>query len=207
MALMSGDGFLLLLRWIHFLSGITWIGLLYYFNLVQVPFFAETEAPVRTGAIQKLVPRALWWFRWGAMMTFAAGLVLFVLNYAYTPGLGFGMTNLFKDAYGVTGRAWWIMFGMLLGTIMWFNVWFIIWPTQKAIFSGKFAGDALAAARKKAAKFSRINTHLSGPMLFGMLAAPHYGSFNIVTLIVFMVIAEATVMFAYKISPNVGKTV
>jgi uncharacterized membrane protein len=58
---------LFFLRWIHFLAGITWIGILYYFNFVQTPFFAETEAAVRTGAIQKLVPRALWWFRWGAM--------------------------------------------------------------------------------------------------------------------------------------------
>jgi len=63
MALMGEEGVLFLLRWIHFLAGITWIGLLYYFNLVQVPFFAETEGPVRTGAIRKLVPRALWWFR------------------------------------------------------------------------------------------------------------------------------------------------
>ena len=69
MALFSEAGWLFLLRWIHFLSGIIWIGLLYYFNFVQTPFFAETEAPVRSGAIQKLVPRALWWFRYGALFT------------------------------------------------------------------------------------------------------------------------------------------
>src|SRR5262249_9213192 len=62
--LLTIDGVAFVLRWIHFMAGITWIGLLYYFNFVQVPFFAETEAPVRTGAIVKLVPRALWWFRW-----------------------------------------------------------------------------------------------------------------------------------------------
>ena len=76
MALMSSDGWLFLLRWIHFLAGITWIGLLYYFNFVQVPFFAETEPAVRTGAQQKLLPRALWWFRWGAMVTFLAGWLI-----------------------------------------------------------------------------------------------------------------------------------
>ena len=76
MVLMSADGLLFLLRWIHFLAGITWIGLLYYFNFVQTPFFAETEPPVRSGAIQKLVPRALWWFRWGAMVTFLSGLLI-----------------------------------------------------------------------------------------------------------------------------------
>ena len=76
-----GDqGLPFLLRWIHFLSGITWIGLLYYFNLVQVPFFAETEAPVRSGAQQKLLPRALWWFRWAAMITFLSG-GLYLLEY------------------------------------------------------------------------------------------------------------------------------
>src|SRR6059036_3182507 len=80
MALMNEAGWLFLLRWIHFLAGITWIGILYYFNFVQVPFFAETEAPVRTGAIQKLVPRALWWFRWGAMITFLAGLLMYLIR-------------------------------------------------------------------------------------------------------------------------------
>ena len=70
------EAWLYLLRWIHFLAGITWIGLLYYFNLVQTPFFAETDPAVRSGAIQKLVPRALWWFRWGAMGTFLAGLLM-----------------------------------------------------------------------------------------------------------------------------------
>src|SRR3972149_1623434 len=73
MALAGTEGWLFLLRWIHFLAGITWIGILYYFNFVQTPFFAETEPPVRSGAIQKLVPRALWWFRWGAMVTFLSG--------------------------------------------------------------------------------------------------------------------------------------
>src|ERR1043166_2808633 len=65
-------------RWIHFLAGVTWIGLLYYFNFVQTPFFAETEPGVRSGAIQKLVPRALWWFRWGAMFTFLAGIFMYL---------------------------------------------------------------------------------------------------------------------------------
>ena len=69
---------LFMLRWLHFLAGITWIGILYYFNFVQTPFFAETEAAVRTGAIQKLVPRALWWFRWGAMFTFLAGISIYI---------------------------------------------------------------------------------------------------------------------------------
>jgi len=80
MALMSSEGWLFLLRWIHFLAGITWIGLLYYFNFVQVPFFAETEPGVRSGAQQKLLPRVMWWFRWGAMITFLSGWI-YLLHY------------------------------------------------------------------------------------------------------------------------------
>ena len=79
-----------ILRWIHFLAGVTWIGLLYYFNFVQTPFFAETEAPVRIGAIQKLLPRALWWFRWGAMVTFLQKIFAKQLEaIGWQPGPGF----------------------------------------------------------------------------------------------------------------------
>ena len=84
-------------RWFHFLAGITWIGILYYFNFVQTPFFAETEASVRTGAIQKLVPRALWWFRWAAMVTFLAGLLMYLMRLGE---MGAGL--FFTSSYGVT---------------------------------------------------------------------------------------------------------
>ena len=120
MALASSEGWLFLLRWIHFFAGITWIGLLYYFNFVQTPFFAETEAPVRSGAIQKLVPRALWWFRWGAMFTFLSGWLI-ILHRAHQGGF-------FAGSYG-----WAILLGGLLGTMMWANVWFVIWPNQKIV--------------------------------------------------------------------------
>src|SRR5262245_58636246 len=80
---------LFMLRWLHFLAGITWIGILYYFNFVQTPFFAETEATIRTGAIQKLVPRALWWFRWGAMVTFLAGLLMYLSRWHQMGGDAF----------------------------------------------------------------------------------------------------------------------
>src|SRR5947199_10671351 len=87
---------LFFLRWIHFLAGITWIGLLYYFNFVQTPFFAETEAPVRTGAIQKLVPRALWWFRWRAMFTFLAVILFYLATLGET-----GRGLFYKSFYDV----------------------------------------------------------------------------------------------------------
>src|SRR5256885_15981569 len=82
MALLSKDGAEFLLRWLHFLSGITWIGLLYYFNFVQGPFFAEADASTKSVATQKLVPRALWWFRWAAALTFLSGLAILGLRRA-----------------------------------------------------------------------------------------------------------------------------
>jgi uncharacterized membrane protein len=168
MALMSEAGWLFLLRWIHLLAGVTWIGLLYYFNLVQVPFFAETEAPVRGGAIQKLVPRALWWFRWGAMVTFLSGLIYFLHFW-------FG-----KVGFAAGAGAWAILLGGLLGTVMWANVWFVIWPNQRIVIqnaidtaAGRPANPAAAAVGARAGLASRTNVLLSIPMLFFMGAASH----------------------------------
>ena len=167
MTLLSEAGWLFLLRWIHFLSGITWIGLLYYFNLVQVPFFGETEAPVRVGAQQKLLPRALWWFRWGAMITFLSGW-LYLLHFwlgqqgASNPG------------------TWVILLGGIIGTIMWANVWFVIWPNNRIVIqnaidtgAGKPANPAAAPAGARGGLASRTNVVFSIPMLFFMGAATH----------------------------------
>jgi uncharacterized membrane protein len=172
MALFSGEGWLFLLRWFHFLAGITWIGLLYYFNFVQTPFFATAEAPVRTGMLAgSLVGRALWWFRWGAMLTFITGW-LYILHQLGRYG---GVREFFASAYG-----WKIFFGGMLGSLMWFNVWFIIWPAQKIVMASATqvskGGQAIAeaAARGQRSGFaSRTNTLLSIPMLFFMGAASH----------------------------------
>jgi uncharacterized membrane protein len=168
MALMSEAGWLFLLRWIHILSGITWIGLLYYFNFVQTPFFAETEAPVRTGAQQKLLPRAMWWFRWGAMITFISGW-LYLLHW----WIG-------KVGFAAGSGAWAILLGGLLGSLMWANVWFVIHPKQKIVIqnaldvgAGKPANPAAAPSGARAGLASRTNTLLSIPMLFFMGAASH----------------------------------
>jgi len=164
---------LMLLRWLHFLFGITWIGFLYYFNLVQTPFFGETEPAVRSGAIQKLVPRALWWFRWAAMGTVIFGLLYLLMWWGME--LGFLMTP-----WAVA-----IFTGGLLGIIMWANVWFVIWPKQKivignatAMAGGAPANPAAAPAGRRAALASRTNTLFSIPMLFFMGAASHYALFN-----------------------------
>jgi uncharacterized membrane protein len=190
MALASGEGWLFLLRWIHFFTGVTWIGLLYYFNFVQTPFFAEAEAPVRSGAIQKLVPRALWWFRYGALFTFLSGLLIILHRW--------GQGGFFAGSYG-----WAILLGGLLGTLMFLNVWGVIWPNQKVVIqnavdtaAGRPANPAAAGAGARAGLASRTNTLLSLPMLFFMGAASHltlpvprHGlAFWIVALVIMLVV-------------------
>ena len=164
---------LFFLRWVHFLAGVTWIGILYYFNFVQTPFFAETDPAVRTGAIQKLLPRALWWFRWGAMITFLAGILIYIMR------LGEMGTDVFyASPYGVT-----ITVGGLMGIIMLLNVWLVIWPNQQIVMastnqvaSGGQALPTAAVSGRRAGLASRTNTVFSIPMLFFMGAASHYGS-------------------------------
>lgn len=159
-ALFSADGILFAFRWLHIFFGVIWIGHLYYFNFVQGAFFAETDASTKTNAIQKLVPRALWWFRWGAMWTLITGLII--------------ITGRLHQGLSLTS-SWGVMItsGMVLGLFMWLNVWFIIWPNQKIVIenaSGKPNPNA-ASAGAKAALASRTNTLFSIPMLFFMAAA------------------------------------
>lgn len=143
-------------RWIHFLAGITWIGLLYYFNLVQVPAMKAATADGTAAGISKHVaPRALLWFRWSAVVTWLAGAAL----------LGPAM----KDAFTLQPAYAGIGIGAWLGTIMLFNVWVLIWPNQKKILGIVAAtDDEKAKARRVAFLASRTNTMLSIPMLFFM---------------------------------------
>lgn len=156
-----------LFRWGHFLAGITWIGLLYYFNFVQGSYFKEAEDDARVDAFTKLVPRALWWFRWGALLTFLTGCVLL----AKLGGGGAGWLS--KD----------ITLGALMGTFMFLNVWGIIWRNQKVVIASneqiKAGGEALADAAGAAGKAllaSRTNTLFSLPMLFFMGSSAHLSS-------------------------------
>ena len=201
--------FSFLMRWIHVIAGIVWIGHLYFFNFVNVPLQGALDDAAKKAVNPKLMPRALWWFRWGAMITFLAGLVLFTTTYMYTPGQGFGANSNFTEVItgNLTGRAVWVLMGMLFGTIMWFNVWFVIWPAQKALLSGKVPQDQIPNVRKRALLFSRINTYLSGPMLFGMLAPAHYGAVNGVTLLVAVLVGVAVIWASINSSSKVGTSV
>ncbi len=165
----------LVLRWGHVIFGIIWLGHLYFFNLVNVPFQGGLDKELKPRVNPALLLRAFWWFRWGSMYTLIFGLTLFLFDYVHLHALKDPTTG------HVTSRAMWIMWAMLLGAVMWFNVWFVIWPRQKKILGGMAAGQPHPDAAKMAAtagKASRINTYLSGPMLFGMLGAQHLGAMS-----------------------------
>jgi uncharacterized membrane protein len=154
-----------LFRWLHVLSGVMWIGMLWYFNFVQTPSMPKIDAAQRPAITKVIAPEALWWFRWGAMSTIVTGLILAWLNGYIASAITLGLTdNVPKhSAIGI---------GMWLGAIMWFNVWFIIWPNQKIALGMVEADDAAkAAAGRKATLFSRTNTMLSIPMLYCMVSA------------------------------------
>ena len=163
-----------LLRFGHVMFGIIWLGHLFFFNLVNVPFQADLEKDLKPKVNPKLLLRAFWWFRWGAMWTFIFGLLLFGYKY-------FHQKLFFNSEGGVSVRAGWMLFGIVLAVIMWFNVWFVIWPRQKKILGGLAAGtphpDAAALAAT-AGKASRFNTYASGPMLFGMIVPNNYSGWS-----------------------------
>lgn len=173
-ALFTMPGAEMLMRFVHYFAGVVWIGVLYYFNFIQGEWFKELDAdekmkPSRGVAVRTLVPRALAWFRYGALGTFLSGVVLLGLK-----GQSFG-ADMFKTS-------WWafISIGAALGTIMFLNVWMIIWPNQKIVIAsakqvagGGTAIPEAAAAGAKAGLASRHNTLFSVPLLFLMGAASH----------------------------------
>ena len=149
-----------LFRWGHVVFGIAWIGLLYYFNFVQGGYMAAASDEAKVDAFTKLVPSALWWFRWAAMMTFLTGVILLL--------------------YIMSGLSVGILLGALLGTVMFLNVWLVIWPNQKIVIAsnesvrdGGEADPNQAAAAAKALLASRTNTLFSLPMAFFMVSHGH----------------------------------
>ena len=163
----SRSGFSYLSRWSHVVVGITWIGLLYFFNFVQVPAYADMEAAARNNAIDKLTSRALWWFRWAAAATL--GILLIIFNEQYE-------SDFMKTPGGVA-----IYAGVLLAVFMFLNVWLVIWPNQKKVIAnarnvqaGGQADPAAAPAARKALLASRQNTIFSLPMLVFMVGTSHF---------------------------------
>jgi len=159
-----------LIVWLHVFFGVIWIGLLYYFNFVQVPAIGEAladEGGPGPAAINKYVaPRALWWFRWGALFTWLTGAAALHL---YLP---ISLHDAFMLKGGVMGAT--IGVGAWLGTIMLFNVWVLIWPNQKKILGiVKASADEIAKAKNVALMASRTNTLLSIPMLMCMVGYGH----------------------------------
>ena len=159
--------------WIHVLVGITWIGLLYYFNFIQVPGVANALAEVDNGgpgaaAINKYIaPRALWWFRWAALATWITGALALEAMHA-AEGSGFVAAFTLQEGYQVIGVGAW------LGTIMLFNVWALIWPNQKKILGIVQASpEEIAKGKMVALMASRTNTLLSVPMILAMTAQGH----------------------------------
>ncbi len=151
-----------ILAWGHFLAGITWIGILYYFNFIQVPFLKVVTPETKAEAFKHLVPNALWWFRWGALATWVFGFMLL------------GNQGRLAGAFLLQGQDAVIGMGAWLGTIMLLNVWGIIWPNQKKVLGMKEATpEEKAAAARTALLASRTNTMLSIPMLFFMASSGH----------------------------------
>ena len=202
-------------RWLHILAGITWIGLLYYFNFVQVPAFAEygDEARARNIAIDKVARKALWWFRWSALSTFVTGILITII-----------IEDYYGDDFGKNAGAIAISTGMLLGTIMLLNVWGVIWRNQKVVLAnaanliaGGEANPDAAAAGRRALMASRQNTIFSVSMLFFMVFRSHHpltgevlgggkvGGYWAITLIIIAVLEiNALGLMPWKAAPKKG---
>jgi uncharacterized membrane protein len=188
-ALFTTEGLIMILRWVHFFAGVVWIGHLYYLNFVQGAFMPEVDAPVKNTVFAKLVPRVMFWFRWGAMGTFVSGvLMLYFSGFQFDP-------DILNTSYGI-----YIYTGALLGTLMFLNVWLVIWPRQKimiangqTILAGGAPNPEVAKLAAAAGLASRTNVLFSIPLLFFMGASRHLGlemaeGFSSTTLLILLTI-------------------
>jgi uncharacterized membrane protein len=162
-----------LIIWLHVLAGLTWIGLLYYFNFVQVPALGDaagdTGGPGGAGITKYVAPRALWWFRWGALATWLTGASYLLHTGQFDDAFALGMLGDAVNTYALT-----IGIGAWLGTAMLFNVWVLIWPNQKKILGiVKASAEEIAKGKRVAFLASRSNTLMSIPMIMSMVGAHH----------------------------------
>lgn len=171
---MTGEGYTadhdywtFIMRWLHVICGVMWIGLLWYFNFVQIPNMPNIPDDQKPAIGKVIAPAALFWFRWGAMGTIVTGLLLAAMNQYIVEMLTLGAMSDFAS-----GREIGLGIGMWFGIIMWFNVWFVIWPNQKkALGMVEVTAEEKLAAGRTAMLFSRTNTLLSFPMLYAMISA------------------------------------
>jgi uncharacterized membrane protein len=156
-----------IIRWVHVLAGVMWIGLLYYFNFVQIPNMPNIPDEQKPAIGKVIAPAALFWFRWGAMVTIISGLILAHLNEYLVEALTLGASEGFSNGKNIA-----IGIGMWMGIIMFINVWFVIWPNQKkALGIVDASAEQKASSARTAMLFSRTNTLLSVPMLYAMVSA------------------------------------
>jgi uncharacterized membrane protein len=193
-------------RWLHYIAGIMWIGHLWFFNFVNVNYQKDVPAELKKTVNPPLMTRALFMFRWGAMFTFLSGLALLYLIH------GFDFSKM-----GDSDRSHFMMMGATFGIIMWFNVWFVIWPRQKKMIGAMQGGPAAdPKLAPQAALASKINTYLSIPMLMGMMGGAHGGGDGMVifgggwmgvgiTVAVGLVIAHLLYMFSPKVDTIIFK--
>jgi len=172
----TGVAELSLILWLHVLAGITWIGLLYYFNFVQVPALGEAASddggPGGAGITKYVAPRALWWFRWGALVTWLTGAAYLLRTGQLDDAFALGMLGDTVNSYAMT-----IGIGAWLGTFMLLNVWALIWPNQKRILGlVEASAEEIAKGKKIAFIASRSNTLMSVPLVMSMVGA-HHGFF------------------------------
>lgn len=193
-----------LFRWLHYIGGILWIGHLWFFNFVNANYQKDVPADLKKTVNPPLLLRAFFMFRWGAMLTFVTGVfLLFMIHGAIwmAPG-GFG-----------SDRELFMLMGVTFGTIMWINVWFIIWPAQKKILGALQGGppaDPKLAPRATLA--SKVNTYLSVPMLMGMMEGAHGGQYvifggGIMGLSIAVALGLGAVYLCYALAPKVSTVI
>jgi len=190
MSELSYSGWETFFRWVHFVAGITWVGLLYFFNLVNVPYTKSTKPEERPDHIPKLMPLALAWFRYAALVTVAVGIIMIYLKY-WSAG------DIVSSNSAKT-----ILVGGILGIIMMLNVWIFIWPNQNKIIQATVKGEKPDPSwGKQALLVSRINFTLSYPMLLFMGAASHYPmdwGMILITGIIAAIIGAGIVLFVQR---------
>jgi uncharacterized membrane protein len=191
-------------RWIHYISGVMWIGLLWFFNFVNANYQTEVPADLKKTVNPPLLLRALFFFRWGAMFTLLTGLIML--------GVLWGAAGRWWMNGVVPVQACYMGFGVLAGIMMWRNVWFVIWPAQKKIITGMQGGPAAdPSLAPKATKASKLNTYLSVPLLLGMMGGAH-GEYMLFGgtywgLVIGLALGMGLVYWGYSMAPKVSSKI